>query len=251
MAHLDHGLQALSFSRQEENCEEQDWYDFIHNSDIYFSYSVMADSELLTKLIISIVIGVILGGEREYRNKSAGLRTIVLICLGSTVFAVLSKAIGDDSGGSRIAANIVTGIGFLGAGAIMREGLTISGVTTAGTIWVAAALGLAVGLGHYAFAFYAVALCFVVLTFFGYIQAFLFSFLNRTIQLHVVFDVSAIKIELIEAQMSMLRLKFSRKKEMRMGSDSIYHYDVIGKDVNLARLATFLNENQYVKSFEY
>ena len=123
----------------------------------------MEDSEIITKLIISIVIGIILGGEREYRNKSAGLRTIVLICLGSTVFAILSHAIGDQLGGSRIAANVVTGIGFLGAGAIMREGLTISGLTTASTIWVAAALGLAIGLGFYALAWYAVGLCFMLL----------------------------------------------------------------------------------------
>jgi putative Mg2+ transporter-C (MgtC) family protein len=211
----------------------------------------MGDSDLLTKLIISIVIGIIIGGEREYRNKSAGLRTIILICLGSTIFTILSKMIGDDSGGSRIAANVVTGIGFLGAGAIMREGLNIQGLTTASTIWVAAALGVAVGLGRYAFAFYAVGLCFVVLTIFGYLQTFLFAVVNKTIDMRITFESSANKVELIEAQMNMLRLKFSRKKEMRKDSESVYHYDVIGKEVNLNRLATYLNQNQYVKSFEY
>lgn len=211
----------------------------------------MEDFDILTKLIISVVIGTILGGEREYRNKSAGLRTIILICLGSTVFAVLSKMIGDDSGGSRIASNVVTGIGFLGAGAIMREGLTISGLTTASTIWVAAALGLAVGLGHYAFAFYAVTICFFILTFFGYVQSFLFSFLKKTIELRVSFDMGTNRAELIEAQMHMLRLRFIRKKEVRRGNESIYYYDVVGKDEGLSRLARFLNDNPDVRSFEY
>jgi putative Mg2+ transporter-C (MgtC) family protein len=159
--------------------------------------------------------------------------------------------IGDDSGGSRIAANVVTGIGFLGAGAIMREGLTIQGLTTASTIWVASSLGVAVGLGSYAFAFYAVGLCFVVLTIFGYLQTFLFAVVNKTIDMRITFESSANKVELIEAQMNMLRLKFARRKEMRKDNESIYHYDVIGKENNLNRLATFLNQNQYVKSFEY
>ena len=110
--------------------------------------------DILLKLLVSLLIGAIIGGEREYRNKSAGLRTIILICLGSTLFTILSAKIGDETGASRVAANIVTGIGFLGAGAIMRSGLTISGLTTASTIWVAAALGMAVGAGEFGIAFY-------------------------------------------------------------------------------------------------
>jgi putative Mg2+ transporter-C (MgtC) family protein len=211
----------------------------------------MVDSAILSKLIISIVIGVIIGAEREYRNKSAGLRTIILICFGSTLFTILSAALGDQTGASRIAANIVTGIGFLGAGAIMREGLMISGLTTASTIWVAAALGMAVGVGEYALAFYSVGLCFIVLTLFGYLQSIFFKVINKTIELHLTFEASNNKIELIEAQMNLLHLKFSRKKEYRKERDAIYLYDVIGKDANLSRFASFLNKSADVKSFEY
>lgn len=211
----------------------------------------MGIEETLTKLIISIVIGVIIGGEREYRNKSAGLRTIVLICLGSTIFTIISDHLGNATGASRIAANVVTGIGFLGAGAIMREGLTISGLTTASTIWVAAALGIAVGAGEYLLAFSAMAMVFLVLTLFVYLQRVFFSALPRTIELRIVFDVGNNKVDLIEAQMRLLHLRFVKKKEYRLHSDSYYHFDVIGKDDNLSRLATFLNQNVYVKSFEY
>lgn len=211
----------------------------------------MAFEETITKLIISIVIGVIIGGEREYRNKSAGLRTIILICLGSTIFTMLSDHLGDATGASRIAANVVTGIGFLGAGAIMREGLTISGMTTASTIWVAAALGIAVGSGEYLLAFSAMALVFMVLTLFGYLQKVFFKVLSKTIELRIVFNAANNKVDLIEAQMNLLHLRFDKKKEYRVQNDSYYHYDVIGKENDVARLASFLNLNADVKSFEY
>ncbi|WP_254169257.1 MgtC/SapB family protein [Chryseosolibacter histidini] len=205
----------------------------------------------MTKLIISIVIGIIIGGEREYRNKSAGLRTIILICLGSTLFTILSSKIGDAMGASRVAANIVTGIGFLGAGAIMREGLTISGLTTASTIWVAAALGMAVGAGEYALAFYSMALTFIVLTGFGYLQQFFFRVLNRTIELHLTLEYSNNKIELIEDQMRTLTLKYYRKKEFRKDNRALYQYDVVGKEKNLASFMSFLSRCELVKSFNY
>jgi putative Mg2+ transporter-C (MgtC) family protein len=211
----------------------------------------MAFEETITKLIISIVIGLIIGGEREYRNKSAGLRTIILICLGSTIFTMLSDHLGDATGASRIAANVVTGIGFLGAGAIMREGLTISGMTTASTIWVAAALGIAVGSGEYLLAFSAMALVFLVLTLFGYLQKVFFKVLSKTVELRLVFDSANNKVDLIEAQMELLHLRFEKKKEYRIQNDSYYFYDVLGKEDNISRLASFLNVNTDVKSFEY
>src|SRR3546814_7366826 len=87
--------------------------------------------EILLKLGFALAIGTIIGAEREYKNKSAGLRTLILICLGSTLFTMISYTLGAESETGRIASNIVTGIGFLGAGAIMREGLTVTGLTTA------------------------------------------------------------------------------------------------------------------------
>jgi putative Mg2+ transporter-C (MgtC) family protein len=214
----------------------------------------MIDSEtqeIITKLIISVLIGIIIGGEREYRNKSAGFRTIILICLGSTIFTILSGKIGDDTGASRVAANIVTGIGFLGAGAIMREGLSVQGLTTASTIWVAAALGMAVGSGEFRLAFYAMMLCFIVLTAFGWLQQYIFKVINRTITLYVTLDAAAKGIDQIEDQMRSLGLKFSRKKENRKMTNLLYQYDVVGKDAKLSMLMAYLNESRMVKSFDY
>ncbi|MPR32323.1 MgtC/SapB family protein [Salmonirosea aquatica] len=104
-------------------------------------------SEEIIKLLISFAAGAVIGFEREYRSKPAGLRTLILISLGSTLFTIISIRIGGDP--SRIAANVVTGIGFLGGGIIFREADRIVGTTTAATIWVTAALGVCVGSGHY------------------------------------------------------------------------------------------------------
>ncbi|MFN8596955.1 MAG: MgtC/SapB family protein [Anaerolineae bacterium] len=102
----------------------------------------------LFKLALAIIIGGAIGLEREVHNKSAGLRTIILICVGATLITVVSLRFGD----SRVAANIVSGVGFLGAGVIMREEGRVRGLTTASTIWVAAALGLTIGYGEYVLA---------------------------------------------------------------------------------------------------
>jgi putative Mg2+ transporter-C (MgtC) family protein len=108
--------------------------------------------DILIKLLISILLGALIGIERERRNRPAGLRTHILVSLGSSLFTITSIQFSKMYGGvdpSRVAANIVTGIGFLGAGTIMREGLTIRGLTTAATIWVSSAIGLACGMGYY------------------------------------------------------------------------------------------------------
>jgi putative Mg2+ transporter-C (MgtC) family protein len=108
----------------------------------------METFDVVAKLLIAVLIGGIIGAEREYHNKSAGLRTLMLICLGSTLFTMFSMEIGKDGSPDRIAGGIVAGIGFVGAGVIFMGGTGINGVTTAATIWVTAALGMGVGAGH-------------------------------------------------------------------------------------------------------
>lgn len=95
-------------------------------------------------LLLAIVFGGFIGAEREYRGKPAGLRTNILICLGSCIFTIISASIGS-SEPARISAQIVTGIGFLGAGAIIHSGIGIHGLTTAAVIWIVASIGMACG----------------------------------------------------------------------------------------------------------
>lgn len=104
--------------------------------------------EDLIKILIAVLIGGIIGFERELHSKAAGLRTITLITVGAAMFTILSSKFADTAT-SRVASNIVTGVGFLGAGAILFAEGKVKGLTTASSIWVAAALGMAVGLGQY------------------------------------------------------------------------------------------------------
>ena len=104
--------------------------------------------EIVVKLAVSAVLGALIGFEREIHQKPAGMRTHSLVCIGSTLFTILSVSMmGADP--SRIAAGIVTGIGFLGAGMIFRAENKVRGLTTAAELWVLAAIGLAVGIGYY------------------------------------------------------------------------------------------------------
>src|SRR5216117_3358988 len=115
--------------------------------------------EVLGRLALAAALGSILGFERELREREAGLRTHILVCLGSALFTIVSAygfreflTSGDQvirADPTRIAAQIVTGVGFLGAGAIIRQGLSVRGLTTAATLWVAAAIGIAAGAGYY------------------------------------------------------------------------------------------------------
>ncbi len=99
--------------------------------------------------ISAVLCGAIVGAEREKREKPAGLRTLILVCLGSAAFTMVSYAFTSTSGDSgRVAAQVVTGIGFLGAGAILHSAGAVRGMTTAATIWATAATGMVVGAGH-------------------------------------------------------------------------------------------------------
>lgn len=125
----------------------------------------MTDLELVERLCLAAALGGVLGFEREWRQKYAGLRTNILIAIGAALFTVMSIDLAASSGGdpTRVAAQIVTGIGFLGAGAIMRTGEGIRGLTTAAMIWVNAAIGVAVGGGEYHVAIIATIVTLVVL----------------------------------------------------------------------------------------
>ena len=102
----------------------------------------------ILKALISLVAGMILGFEREMKDKSAGLKTITVICLGSTLFSIISYKLSGTGDPTRIASYIVSGIGFLGAGVIFKSGFNVYGLTTAGIIWIAAAIGMAIGFGE-------------------------------------------------------------------------------------------------------
>ena len=121
-------------------------------------------TDAIIRLAVSFVLGAIVGFERQYHEKPAGFSTNTLICMGSTIFALISLMSAQYYGGdpARIAAQIVTGVGFLGAGSIIREGNKISGLTTAAGIWVVAAIGMATGYGEFGIAGFGVLLVLIL-----------------------------------------------------------------------------------------
>ena len=123
-------------------------------------------------IILAVVFGAAIGLEREVGGKSAGLRTNVLICLGAAVFTIISKEMGAGHINSvtRIAAGVVTGVGFLGAGAIIQDRGGVHGLTTAATIWLVASIGMACGAGFYAIAVISTFVAIVILIGFGQLE---------------------------------------------------------------------------------
>lgn len=115
---------------------------------------MLPPQEEILKLLLALVAGASIGIEREYRDKVAGFRTMSLICVGACLFTQASLHMGGPTmrDPARIAAQIVTGVGFLGAGVIMREAGRVTGITTAATIWLTAALGMSIGGGFYGIA---------------------------------------------------------------------------------------------------
>lgn len=124
----------------------------------------MTQSDLLS-IILAVVFGAAIGLEREISGKAAGLRTNIMICLGAAVFTIISRqmAIGQDQSLTRIAAGIVTGVGFLGAGAIIRDRGGVHGLTTAATIWMVASIGMACGAGLHTLAVVSTLIAIIVL----------------------------------------------------------------------------------------
>ena len=205
----------------------------------------------LTKLGVSLLIGLLIGGEREYRNKSAGLRTIMLICLGSTIFTIISLESSHATEVGRISSNIVTGIGFLGAGAILRDGFTVAGLTTASTVWVAAALGMAVGYGEFELAITATLIVLVILVVFNHFQKAFDNF-HKTIELSITFDVDKNGIVDVEEMMKRLRLNFDRRREQRKERTATYLYVLSGRAARVEALTNFLiSQREKIKGFYY
>lgn len=127
---------------------------------------MISEHEIVMRMILSFVLGGLVGIERECHNKSAGFRTHILVCLGSTLIMIISiygfpqAAVRDPA---RLAAQVVSGIGFLGAGTILKDGNDISGLTTAASLWVVSGIGLAVGAGCFLAAVSATAFSFLTL----------------------------------------------------------------------------------------
>jgi putative Mg2+ transporter-C (MgtC) family protein len=211
--------------------------------------------DLLGRLALAVLLGGIVGVERELSGKPAGLRTNILICLGSALLMDLSITLGMLDGEvrvgdpARIAAQVVTGVGFLGAGTIMQARGEVVGLTTAATIWVVAAIGLAVGAGHRAEAIAAALLVTLVLTALGWLERWMLSFrrvVTGTIQVRR--DARFDEIAPIFRQS---RIGIQSKKVTEEADGLVYRVQLIGPSRQYDRLAEELMHRPEVLSVEF
>jgi putative Mg2+ transporter-C (MgtC) family protein len=124
---------------------------------------MISEFELIIRLLLALLLGALIGLERERGDKPAGLRTHILVSIGSAQFTILSFYAFPGSDPSRIAASIVAGVGFIGAGTIIQTRDRVTGITTAATLWVTSSIGMAVGIGFYTAAITVAAISYITL----------------------------------------------------------------------------------------
>lgn len=127
--------------------------------------NIVIPYEEILKLVVSVIVGGLVGIERETYHKPAGVRTHMLVCFGATLFTVVTVMSFPQETAGRIAAGIVTGVGFLGAGTIFKSRDSVKGLTTAASLWAVAAIGLTIGLGYYEITAFAAIIVLLVLQF--------------------------------------------------------------------------------------
>jgi putative Mg2+ transporter-C (MgtC) family protein len=227
----------------------------VSHIDTYTILSEALPLDLLGRLALAVLLGGIVGVERELSGKPAGLRTNILICLGSALLMDLSITIGVLDGDvrvgdpARIAAQVVSGIGFLGAGTIMQARGEVVGLTTAATIWVVAAIGLAVGAGHRAQAVAAALLVTLVLTALGWLERWMLSF-RRVVTgtIHMRRDA---RFEEISPIFRGSRIGIQSKKVTEEAEGLVYRLQLIGPSRQYDRLAEELMHRPEVVSVEF
>lgn len=146
-------------------------------SELDLSALTLTTEEIALRLALAMLIGALIGVEREFSHRPAGLRTHMLVALGACAVMITSQMLfcqyrpyGSTADPGRLSAQVIAGVGFLGAGTILREGVIVKGLTTAASIWTVACLGIAVGAGYYAVAFLALGFILITLTVFEWLQ---------------------------------------------------------------------------------
>ena len=208
------------------------------------------DYEIFIRFLLAALWGSLVGAERQYRGKSAGFRTVIMISIGACFFTMMSEKIGDPGNRDRIASNIVTGIGFLGAGVIFRGDNHVNGITTAATIWAVAAVGMGIGAGYYFAAAYASGLILIVLRVLPYAEKMIDK-LNQAKEYSIrclYFDDAAHHYEKLIMQHG---LKFVLIRQLKEGTELNFVYQVNGKAAYHQQFINAAMKDKSISRFGY
>jgi putative Mg2+ transporter-C (MgtC) family protein len=206
------------------------------------------EKEMFIRLGLAILLGAVVGAEREYRSKSAGFRTMILISLGACLFTMFSIIIGGPGSPDRIASNIATGVGFLGAGVIFRSDNRVSGITTAATIWAMAAIGVAVGSGYLRLAIGSALMIFTILALLPYGQRLIDTY-NQARVYTIAFHINSGNEAQIEDCLKRFHLRFTRQSIARTEDLLSITWRVHVKEINHEAFITEVLKDQQVLSF--
>jgi putative Mg2+ transporter-C (MgtC) family protein len=207
--------------------------------------------ENVIKIGFAVLIGGIIGAEREFRDKAAGFRTIILITVGSALFTIFSASMDPGFTRTRVAANIVTGIGFLGAGAIVREHGRIGGLTTAATIWLAAALGMGIGAGELNFVAASTFIVIIVLLVFPRLEVWIDRIRESRTYKIVVSTANVDKIDRINDALADHDLKVYEHHQSKSGNTVVGTWHTIGSPKQHERFALIMVKDKDIEDFVY
>ena len=203
------------------------------------------------KICLAVLVGGLVGAEREFQDKAAGFRTIILITIGSALFTIFSVSMDPGFTRTRIAANIVTGIGFLGAGAIVRERGRIGGLTTAATIWLSAALGMGIGAGDIYFSLAATAITLLVLLVFPKIEARIDMIREARFYKITISANDFKKIEKVEKTLMDCSLRVIDHHQTKTESAIIGTWKTIGAPKNQDKFVQMMMKDKDIKELDY
>lgn len=198
----------------------------------------------LIKIGISFICGAMLGFERQYKNKTAGFRTIIVICLGSALYTIVAQKSGLLSN-----MNIVTGIGFIGAGVIFKDGVSVNGLTTAAVIWISAAIGMVAGAGDYSLALVSTVVTLAVLLLFRIFEDHVDKIHHEKLLFVVLDSVDNDDLEMLKDMMEKLDLKTSVRFVGKKDGCLNATISVTGHKKNINRLDEKLLRMPQVKAF--
>ncbi len=199
--------------------------------------------------ILKVVVSCLAGAEREFHHKAAGMRTLTLICVGSTLFTILSVEIGLPNSPDRVASNILTGVGFIGAGVIFKGSYSIDGITTAATIWITAALGMAVGMSHYVLVAIALILVLMILQGLKQVEKRI-SRLRQKKVICVSYDVSMSKGVNFPELFHRFHLEHKHMTVSRKENIIENRYEVKGRPGHLKEMSHYLQNNSDICQFQ-
>ena len=203
----------------------------------------------INKFLLATLLCGLIGVEREFRNKQAGLKTMIMIGLGATLFTILSIQIGLNSQ-DRIASNIVTGIGFLGAGVIFKEDNRVNGLTTACVIWIVAAIGMAIGAGYYEQAIGVTIVVLAALLIFPYVERFVERrFTKRTYRIVKKYENES--LDTYEDYIRTSKLKLHRGKQELSNGIISGTWVAVGSPKNHKSFVDRMLQDQKIIAFDF